>query len=145
MTDVHTKEKRSYNMSRIRSKDTKPEMLVRKFLFAKGFRYRLHDKKLPGRPDIVLPKYKSVIFIHGCFWHGHEGCKYFVIPKTRKEWWLNKISGNQTRDEQSVKLLKQHGWNIITVWECDLKKNIVTGTLDHLENQLYKLIGGKEC
>ncbi len=108
-------------MSRIRSKDTKPEMLVRKFLFSKGYRYRLHDKKLPGKPDIVLPKYRTVIFIHGCFWHGHEGCRYFVVPKTRTEWWLNKINGNIINDAKSVELLKQLGWNIITLWECDLK------------------------
>jgi DNA mismatch endonuclease (patch repair protein) len=85
MADVHSKEVRSYNMSQIRNKDTKPEIIVRKFLFGKGFRYRLYDKKLPGKPDIVLSKYKTVIFIQGCFWHGHEGCKYFVIPKTRTE------------------------------------------------------------
>ncbi len=98
MTDVHDKATRSYNMSRVRGKDTKPEMLVRKFLFSKGFRYRLHDKKLPGKPDIVLPKYKTVIFINGCFWHGHEGCRYFVVPKTRTEWWMGKITGTQKRD-----------------------------------------------
>jgi DNA mismatch endonuclease (patch repair protein) len=92
MPDVHTPEQRSHNMSRIRSKDTKPEMLVRKFLFSLGFRYRLHTKKLPGKPDVVLPKYKTVIFIHGCFWHGHEGCRYFVIPKTRTDWWLGLAS-----------------------------------------------------
>jgi DNA mismatch endonuclease, patch repair protein len=85
MADVHDKETRSYNMSRIKGKDTKPEMLVRKFLHAKGFRYRLHVKNLPGKPDIVLPKYKTVIFVHGCFWHKHEGCKYFVVPKTRTD------------------------------------------------------------
>ncbi|MBS4058867.1 MAG: DNA mismatch endonuclease Vsr [Bacteroidetes bacterium] len=90
--DVHNPETRSYNMSRIKGKNTLPEMIVRKFLFSKGFRYKLHDKNLPGKPDIVLPKYKTVIFIHGCFWHGHEGCQYFVIPKTRTEWWLNKIN-----------------------------------------------------
>ena len=91
MADVHTKEQRSYNMSRIKSKDTKPEMLVRRFLHANGFRYKLHEKNLPGKPDIVLPKYKTVIFVHGCFWHGHTGCKYYVVPKTRTEWWMNKI------------------------------------------------------
>ncbi|MGI8636005.1 MAG: very short patch repair endonuclease [Segetibacter sp.] len=94
MADVHDKETRSYNMSRIKGKDTKPEMLVRKFLHGEGFRYRIHAKNLPGKPDIVLPKYKTVIFVHGCFWHGHEGGKYYVVPKTRTEWWLNKIIGN---------------------------------------------------
>ncbi len=91
MADVHSKETRSYNMSQIKSRNTKPEMLVKKFLHAHGFRYRLHVKDLPGKPDLVLPKYKTVIFIHGCFWHGHENCKYFVVPKTRTEWWLTKI------------------------------------------------------
>jgi DNA mismatch endonuclease (patch repair protein) len=127
-------------MSRIRCKDTKPEMLVRKFLFSKGFRYRLHDKKLPGKPDIVLPRYKSVIFIHGCFWHGHHGCRYFVVPKTRTEWWLNKIGRNQTKDIEAVDLLKLAGWNIITVWECELKKNVGANTLERLENQLRNLL-----
>jgi DNA mismatch endonuclease, patch repair protein len=93
--DVHSTQTRSYNMSRIKGKNTKPKMLVRKFLFANGFRYRLYDTKLPGKPDIVLPKYKIVIFVNGCFWHGHEGCKYFVVPKTRTEWWLKKIKGNK--------------------------------------------------
>ncbi|MGY3212480.1 very short patch repair endonuclease [Mucilaginibacter sp. HD30] len=136
MADVHSKNIRSFNMSRIRSKDTKPEILVRKFLFSKGFRFRLHEGKLPGKPDIVLPKYNSVIFIHGCFWHGHKGCRYFVIPKTRTDWWLAKITGNQARDKQSVEILKQKGWNIINVWECELKKNSAESTLDYLENQL---------
>lgn len=98
MADVHTPEQRSYNMSRVRSKDTKPELIVRKFLHAHGFRYRLHDKKLPGKPDVVLPKYKTVVFIHGCFYHGHEGCRYFVGSKTHTDWWLDKIKGNKRRD-----------------------------------------------
>jgi DNA mismatch endonuclease (patch repair protein) len=96
--DVHNKATRSYNMSRIRAKDTKAEMLVRRYLHAQGFRYRLHVKDLPGKPDIVLPKYKTVIFIHGCFWHGHEGCKNFVVPKTRTEWWMEKIGRNREND-----------------------------------------------
>ncbi len=91
MTDTHSPEIRSYNMSRIRSKDTKPELIVRKYLHKNGFRFRLHVKTLPGKPDIVLPKYKTVIFVHGCFWHGHKGCKYFVIPKRNIEYWKNKI------------------------------------------------------
>ena len=91
MTDVHEPEIRSYNMSRIRDKNTKPELIVRKFLFSKGFRYRLHDPTLPGKPDIVLAKRKTLVFIHGCFWHGHEGCRYFVIPDTRRDWWIEKI------------------------------------------------------
>lgn len=92
MADVHEPKVRSYNMSQIKSKNTKPEMLVRKFLFSKGLRFRIHDKKLPGKPDIVLKKYNTILFIHGCFWHWHKGCKYFVIPKTRADWWLEKIN-----------------------------------------------------
>jgi len=122
MTDVHSKEIRSYNMSRIRSKDTKPEMVVRKFLFSKGFRYKLHDKNLPGKPDIVLPKYKTVIFIHGCFWHGHEGCRYYTIPKTKTEWWLNKINTNVSNDRKSVVMLTDLGWKVFEIWECELKQ-----------------------
>lgn len=121
MADVHTKEVRSYNMSQIRSKNTKPEVIVRKYLFAKGFRYRLHSKNLPGKPDIVLPKYRTVLFVHGCFWHGHEGCKYFVVPKTKTAWWLNKINSNKDNDAKAVKALKKEGWKIINVWECTLK------------------------
>ena len=121
MADVHSIATRSYNMSRIRSKDTKPEMLVRKFLHALGFRFRLHVKELPGKPDLVLPKYKTVIFIHGCFWHGHEGCKYDLVPKTKTEWWLNKINGNIANDAKAIAALQQAGWKIITVWQCDLR------------------------
>ena len=93
-------------MSQIRSKNTKPELVVRKYLFAQGFRYRLHRKDLPGKPDIVLPKYNTVIFVHGCFWHGHENCKYFVVPKTKTEWWLNKIGRNKQLDLESIEKLK---------------------------------------
>jgi len=121
MADVHTVKQRSYNMSRIKGKNTKPEMLVRKFLHANGYRYKLHDKKLPGKPDIVLPKYKTVIFVHGCFWHGHANCKYFSVPKTRTKWWTEKINGNKANDEKAVKALKKDGWKVITVWECHLK------------------------
>lgn len=121
MTDVHDKATRSYNMSRIRSKNTKPELIVRKFLFAKGFRYRINVKTLPGTPDIVLPKYKTVIFVHGCFWHGHEGCKYFVVPKTRTEWWLKKIEINISNDIKNQDILKNSGWDVIQIFECNLK------------------------
>ncbi|MEI9958002.1 MAG: DNA mismatch endonuclease Vsr [Ferruginibacter sp.] len=132
MTDVHTTAQRSFNMSRIKSKDTKPEMLVRKFLHAHGFRYRLHNKKLPGKPDIVLPKYKTVIFVHGCFWHGHEGCKYYVVPKTRTEWWLNKINTNKSNDSKAVLALKKDGWKVIEIWECDLKRTAIQKTFSQL-------------
>ncbi len=134
--DVHSKETRSYNMSRIKGKDTKPEMLVRRFLHAQGFRYRLHVKNLPGKPDIVLPKYKTVILINGCFWHGHEGCKYFVIPKTRTEWWLNKINGNRENDKKSINALKKDGWKIITLWECQVKPSAIDKTFNTLLKKL---------
>lgn len=129
MGDVHDKKTRSYNMSRIRHKDTKPEMLVRSFLHANGFRYTLHDKRLIGKPDLVLPKYKTVVFIHGCFWHGHSGCRYFVIPKTRTDWWKKKIEKNQSNDKTAILLLKKNGWKVIIVWECDLKKKKMEMTL----------------
>jgi DNA mismatch endonuclease, patch repair protein len=132
MTDVHEPEVRSYNMSRIRSKDTKPEMIVRKFLYSNGFRYRLHSLDLPGKPDIVLNKYKTVIFVNGCFWHGHKGCKYFVVPKTRTEWWVNKIERNRQLDVQNSEKLKTANWNIITIFECELRKNNVNETLHNL-------------
>ncbi|MGB8194391.1 MAG: very short patch repair endonuclease [Chitinophagaceae bacterium] len=132
MADVHSKEVRSYNMSRIKGKNTKPEMLVRKFLHAHGFRYRLHDKKLPGKPDIVLPKYKTAIFVHGCFWHGHEGCKYYVIPSTRTEWWVNKINSNITNDKKAIKTLEEARWNVLHIWECELKKNNIENTLQFI-------------
>lgn len=129
MADVHDKATRSFNMSRIRSKDTKPEMLIRKFLFQNGFRYRLHDAKLPGKPDIVLPKYKTVIFINGCFWHGHENCKYFKLPKTRTEWWQAKIERNIINDKEKHTLLQQAGYKVIVIWECDIKNKSVYNTL----------------
>ncbi len=121
--DVHDKKTRSYNMSQIKSKNTKPEEKVRKYLFREGFRYRKNDKKLPGSPDLVLPKYKTVIFVNGCFWHGHEGCKYFVVPQTNTSFWINKINKNIIRDDKNNFLLKELGWNVITIWECELKKD----------------------
>lgn len=123
-------------MSQIKGKNTKPEILVRKFLFARGFRYRLHDKNLPGNPDIILPKYKTVIFVHGCFWHGHEGCKYYVVPKTRTEWWKNKINTNKINDDKATHKLMMESWNVITIWECELKPVLAPGTLDNLLNEI---------
>lgn len=108
--DVHAPEIRSYNMSRIKGKNTRPEIVVRKYLFSCGFRFRLHDKKLPGKPDIVLPKYKTVIFVHGCFWHGHEGCRYYIVPKTRTDWWLAKINRNKELDRINTKKLQEMEW-----------------------------------
>jgi DNA mismatch endonuclease, patch repair protein len=137
MADVHSKEVRSYNMSRIKGKDTKPEMLVRKFLHAQGFRFRLHVKDLPGKPDIVLPKYKTVIFVHGCFWHGHEGCKYYVIPKTRTDWWINKINSNIANDAKAITQLKKQNWKVIELWECELKPDKLRTTFAKLPGKLF--------
>ncbi|MBS4064767.1 MAG: DNA mismatch endonuclease Vsr [Chitinophagaceae bacterium] len=148
MADVHTKEQRSYNMSQIKSGNTKPELLVRRFLHANGFRFRLHGVfrpssfgegkgvRLPGKPDIVLPKYKTVIFIHGCFWHGHARCKYFTIPKTRTQWWTNKINTNKANDTKAVKSLRKEGWKVIVLWECQLKKESDEKALKKLIKQL---------
>lgn len=121
-------------MSHIRSKNTKPEVLVRCFLFAHGFRFRLHRKDLPGKPDIVLPKYKTVIFINGCFWHGHNGCRYASIPETNREFWLSKISGNIERDKSTFEKLVVMGWKVIEIWQCQLKPK----TKDHTLNNLIK-------
>jgi DNA mismatch endonuclease, patch repair protein len=136
MADVHTKEVRSFNMSRIRGENTKPEILVRKFLFSKGLRYRLHKRELPGKPDIVFGKDKKAVFIHGCYWHGHAECKYFVPPKTRSEWWAKKIGGNRARDEKNITALKNLGWEPIIVWECQLKPDKREKTLDKLLGRL---------
>lgn len=138
MADVHDPEVRSYNMSQIKGKGTKPEILVRKSLHASGFRYRLHEKKLPGKPDIVLPKYKTVVFVHGCFWHGHEDCKYFVVPKTRTEWWLNKIKRNSQRDKKNQERLISQGWKVLTVFECELKPMRRAATLLDLKEEIKK-------
>ena len=137
MADVHNKATRSYNMSQIKGKNTRPEMLVRKFLHSHGFRYRLHVKDMPGKPDIVLPKYKTAIFIHGCFWHGHEGCKYYVVPKTRTDWWLNKINANATNDIKAASTLHQSGWRVIVIWECELKVPKASDTLKSLLESLH--------
>lgn len=131
MADCHSKETRSYNMSRIRSKNTKPEEIVRKHLFSQGFRYRKNDSKLPGKPDIVLPKYKTVIFVNGCFWHGHTGCRYFVWPKSNPDFWKAKITGNVERDKTNCELLADMGWRVLVIWECELKKTCINETLQN--------------
>ena len=138
MADKHSKETRSYNMSMIKGKDTKPEMLVRRYLHANGFRYSLHPKNLPGKPDIVLPKYKTVIFVHGCFWHGHKACKYFVVPKTNTDFWVNKINGNISHGTLVIKTLKKEQWKVIVVWQCQLKKNKLEKTLTNLVKQILQ-------
>ena len=136
MPDIMTPQQRHECMSHIRSKDTKPEQLVRQALWHNGFRYRLHVKGLPGKPDIVLPKYHTVIFINGCFWHGHEGCRYFVIPKTNTSFWLDKITSNKTRDARDESALNEAGWRVVTIWECELKKEIREETIERLLKSL---------
>jgi DNA mismatch endonuclease (patch repair protein) len=118
--DVHSPKQRSYNMSKIKGKDTKPEILVRKWLWRKGFRYRLHRKDLPGKPDIVLTKYNAVLFIHGCFWHRH-GCHLSATPETRKDFWLSKLNGNVEREKLNFEKLLEKGWRIGVIWECIFK------------------------
>ena len=131
MADNHTPEQRSYNMSHIRSINTKPEENVRLALFAKGFRYRKNDKRLPGKPDVVLPKYKTVVFINGCFWHMHD-CPSFVWPKTRPGFWKTKLLRNAERDQQHYTMLREMGWNVLIVWECQLKKDCFDATMSRL-------------
>lgn len=138
--DIKSPQARSYNMSQIKSKDTKPEEIVRKFLFSKGYRYRKNDKRYPGKPDIVLPKYRCVIFVNGCFWHKHEGCKYFVWPKSNSDFWKAKINANIERDKLNYASLTQQGWNIITIWECQLRPTNRSETLAELDSQLKKIL-----
>lgn len=138
MADNHSKEVRSMNMSHIRSKNSKPEELVRKYLFSKGFRYRKNVKTLPGCPDIVLPKYKTVIFVNGCFWHKHD-CPRFVWPSSNEEYWRPKIMGNVERDKRNIAELQQLGWTVLTVWECELKKKVIDATLEQLEKRLCEI------
>ena len=126
-------------MVAIHCKNTKPEMIVRRFLFNRGFRYRLNHPRLPGKPDIVLRKYRTVIFVNGCFWHGHEGCRYFVMPKSNAEFWQAKIAGNQTRDKKVQQQLASMGWHCITIWECQLKKTVREVTLQSLAYTLYHI------
>lgn len=127
-------------MSRIAGKDTKPEEMVRKYLFSKGFRYRKNVRKLPGTPDLVLPKYRTVIFVNGCFWHGHEGCKYFVWPKSNAGFWRKKIEANISRDRQKEAQLRGMGWNVMIVWECELRASKRQATLEGLEEQLRQIL-----
>lgn len=132
MSDVLTKEQRHRCMSNVKSKNTKPEIMVRRFLFSKGYRYRVNRKDLPGKPDIVLPKYKTVVFINGCFWHGHQDCKYATIPETNHEFWLSKINGNEERDNINREKLSQLGWKVIDIWQCQLKPSERETTLNNL-------------
>ena len=132
MSDRLTIEQRHNNMAAIKDRDTKPEILVRKFLWSHGFRYRLNHPRLPGKPDIVLRKYRTCIFVNGCFWHGHEGCKYYVVPKSNTRFWLDKIKRNQERDIEVMHKLDEMGWHTIVVWECELKPAVREQTLESL-------------
>lgn len=136
MVDKFSKETRSRIMSKIRDKDTKPEILVRRYLFSRGLRFRKNDKRYRGSPDIVLPKYKAMVFVHGCFWHLHEGCKYAKIPKSNVDYWKKKLYGNRERDKRNQKELEAMGWNVITVWECELKSDKRENTLEELYVQI---------
>ena len=130
--DIWSKQKRSEVMSKIRGKDTKPEMILRSYLFRLGFRFRVHKKDLPGKPDIVLPKYQTVIFVHGCFWHYHDDCREGRIPSTNSKFWEEKLLKNVEKDKRHTEALQELGWKVIVVWECEIEKNI--------EQTLNKLI-----
>ena len=136
MADRLSKERRSWNMSRIQGKNTKPELLLRSILHRAGFRYRLHDKRLPGKPDIVLPKYRTVIFVNGCYWHRHSGCPKATTPSTNVDFWQNKFDETVKRDEKKAIELKEKGWDVIVVWECELLKEadqVLKGVVERLE------------
>lgn len=141
MTDVVDVETRSRMMSNIRSKNTSPELLIRKALHARGFRFRVHAKNLPGTPDLVLPKYKAAVFIHGCFWHGHR-CRYFKVPQTRQEFWLEKIGKNQARDEQQIASLRAQNWRVLTIWECAVRSMKKQKTPLLIDQIVYWLLQG---
>ena len=140
MADVHSPEKRSYNMSHIRGKDTRPEEMVRRYLFSQGFRYRKNVTALPGKPDIVLPKYRTCIFVNGCFWHMHEGCKYFVWPRNNAEFWRKKLLANKERDQKNIVALERIGWKVITIWECGLRGAEAKTTLEELASSLRETL-----
>lgn len=140
MTDVFSEAKRSYVMSRVSSKDTKPEKIVRSYLHRAGLRFRLHGPGLPGKPDLVLAKYRTVVFVHGCFWHRHKGCKRATTPKTRKEFWMEKFEKNKARDRRNSRQLKENGWHVIVIWACELEGNLKReSTLGGLVRKLHSL------
>lgn len=136
MPDLFTQEQRHNCMSRIRNKNTKPELKLRHALWSIGFRYRINDKRLPGSPDIVLPKYHTVIFVHGCFWHGHKDCKNATTPKTNTDFWKAKITRNQERDQEVWRRLEAKGWYVLIVWECELRKDRFEGTVDDVAESI---------
>lgn len=136
MADNRTPEQRHRNMAAIHSASTKPELKLRNALWRLGFRYRVNDKRLPGKPDIVLPKYHTIIFVHGCFWHGHKDCKYYTIPKTNSDYWKSKVARNQERDQEEWRQLEAKGWSVIIVWECQLKKAALEDTIIRVEAEI---------
>lgn len=136
MADKVSKERRSEIMSHVKSSNTKPEIIIRKFLFANGFRFRINDKNLAGKPDIKLTKHKTLIFINGCFWHAHENCKIYVMPKTNVQFWQNKIDRNIARDKRNIEILKNEGWKVLIIWECQLKGKKREDTLNNLIKNL---------
>lgn len=136
MADTVSKQKRSEIMSHVTGKETKPEIMVRKYLFARGLRYRKNVKQLPGTPDIVFPKYKTAVFVNGCFWHGHKGCKYSHLPSTNLEYWEKKIADNLERDERKTRELEKLGYRVLIVWQCQLKPNIKIETLETLYHNI---------
>ena len=136
MADTFTKGQRHHIMSSVHSASTKPELALRHALWHLGFRYRTNDKRLPGKPDIVLPKYRTVIFLHGCFWHGHKDCKYYTIPKSNTDFWTAKVSRNQERDQEEWRQLEAKGWSVIIVWECQLKKAVLDETIARVEAEI---------
>ena len=138
MPDFLTPEERSIRMAAIHSASTKPEIQLRHKLWHHGFRYRMNDKRLPGKPDIVLPKYHSVIFIHGCFWHGHKDCKNYTVPKTNTDFWIAKVARNQERDQRVWRELEAAGWSVIIVWECELKKANLEATIARVEDEIKR-------
>ena len=138
MPDRFTEEQRHYCMSQIRNKNTKPELKFRQALWRLGFRYRVNDKRLPGTPDIVLPKYRTVIFIHGCFWHGHKDCKFYTVPKTNTEFWTAKVARNRERDQEVWRQLEAKGWSVIIVWECQLKKAALNETIGRVQAEILR-------
>lgn len=138
MPDVHTPEQRHKNMAAIHSSSTKPELKLRRALWSLGFRYRINEKHLPGKPDIVLPKYRTVVFIHGCFWHGHKDCEYYTVPKTNTDFWTAKITRNQQRDQEVWRQLEAKGWYVIIVWECELKKHRFEDTVNSVAAEIVQ-------
>ena len=138
MSDNRTPDQRHRNMAAIHSASTKPEQMLRHSLWSLGFRYRINDKRLPGRPDIVLPKYRTVIFVHGCFWHGHKDCKNYTVPKTNTDFWVAKVARNQERDQEVWRKLEAKGWSVIIVWECQLKKRRMDETVERVKQEIIR-------